>query len=131
MEKLLLTVLTILLLFIIFRLLYLYGWLGATAKRAVTFIGSAGRGKQSCSASFTACTGWTRRVLRFKKRRAYRFTLDDRCTRGGVTVELRSKNRPPLLLDKTTPTGDFFAAAPCTLTVRFQHADGGYRLEWV
>lgn len=114
-------------------LLYLCGCLTVTSKRAVTFLGSSNWKAHHCGASFSSCTGYIRRVLKFKEDRPCRFTFSDRSTRGLVRVELLDKNGALLLrLDKNTPTGNILAdkSGRYTLICRFQNADGGYRLDW-
>ena len=112
-----------------FYLLYNSGYLILNSKRAVMYVGSK-RGKK---AKFTSCTGFTRRVIRFKETRTYRFDFDCALTAGTVSVELLDSSKKPVLtLDETNPS----AAAKMErgkrydLVCRFKGASGEYTLDW-
>ena len=84
MEKALPTIILLIAMGIVFYLLYINGYLITNAKRAVMYVGSM-RGRK---ASFTACTGYTKRVVRFKESGTVRFVFDLEVSKGDVTMEL-------------------------------------------
>nr|MDE7297452.1 hypothetical protein [Lachnospiraceae bacterium] len=63
-----------------FYLLYINGWMIINAKRAVMYIGSR-RGNQ---ATFSSCTGYIKRVVRFRESRTYHFTFEPELSAGEV-----------------------------------------------
>lgn len=116
---------------LLFGWLYFMGWLPVSVKRAVLFSGNMG--KQHCSASFTACHGRIFRVIRFRESRSCSFSLTGHIRRGSVTATVQDIHGTPLLtLTDVTPTGILPAQAArrCILVLRFDHADGDFRLDW-
>lgn len=126
------TIIVLILLCIVFYFLYINGYMVMNAKRAITFIGSI-RGKGTCSASFHACSGYMKRMMRFKENGAYQFVLEANLVNGELEVEILDKNKQVLMhLDKDTRQAEIEAdcKARYTLIFRFQSASGDYRMNW-
>lgn len=111
----------------VFVFLYSQGYLAITSKSAVTFIGSA-RGN---SASFTSCSGFIKRIVRFKGDGIHSFVLDSELCKGDMSVELldSAKNRVMLL----TPVNHNASIAvekkkKYYLIINFKSATGRYSL---
>lgn len=114
---------------ILFYRLYLNGYLIISAKRALTFIGSA-RGKK---ASFSSCSGKIKWYVRFKENQALRFSFACELTKGEVTAELYAPGKELVLsLSSSHPTALLTVSKNTryTLIIRFQHATGSYSLSW-
>ena len=107
--------------------MYQSGILVLNCKSALTYIGK----NRNLSASFTRCSGYTKRILRYSAAHTCRITLEQELTRGCMQAEVydAQKNRV-LTLDDTCRTGTFDAApnARYTLVLRFHKADGSYEL---
>ena len=109
-------------------LLYENGLMVVNNKRAVSFVGSD-RGRR---ASFTACTGTIRRILRFSERKTLRMVFSPVLSKGSVWVELLDSRKQPLLrLDESCPTGSVTVekGQRYHLVFHFQSATGEYTLQ--
>lgn len=123
------TIILLLTIGIVFYLLYINGFLAAQSKMAVLYIGSL-RGN---NAKFSSCTGYTKRVIRFKDSRTYHIVFDSELTRGSVSVEiLNSVKQTIICLRSNTVSGniDVERGKRYYLVVRFQSATGSYTLSW-
>lgn len=112
--------------------LYYGGVLTLQQKRALVFIGTGSFKKRCIGASFTGCTGFTRRVLRVKESRSYGFFLSGHIQEGSVCATLQASGTPLATLTAGSPTATvFLEKGKCyRLEVRFQNASGDYQLEW-
>ena len=109
-------------------LLYDRGLMVLNSKRAVSFVGS-NRGRR---ASFTACTGTIRRILRFSESKTLRVVFSPVLSHGSVALELLDSQKQPLLrLDESCPTGSISVekGKRYHLVFRFQSATGEYTLQ--
>ena len=109
-------------------LLYQNGLMVLNSKRALSFVGSD-RGRR---ASFTACTGTVRCILRFSESKTLRVVFSPVLTKGSVTMELlNSQKQPLLLLYETHPTGSIAVekGQRYQLVFHFQSATGEYSLQ--
>ena len=109
-------------------LMYQNGLMVLNSKRALSFVGSD-RGRR---ASFTACTGTIRRILRFSDSKTLRVVFSPVLTKGSVTMELlNSQKQSLLLLDETHPTGSIPVekGQRYHLVFHFQSATGEYSLQ--
>lgn len=114
-------------------LLYWFGCLPVSMKRAATYLGSGGWGSSCVGASFTACTGKIHRILRFRESRSYSFRLTGHIQQGTVTAEILTPNRQQvLLLTSDNPSGILHVqkGQRYLLFIHFQHASGDYQLDW-
>ena len=110
-----------------FYFLYSQGYMVLKSISAVTFIGL----KKGTGASFSSCTGFIKRVIRFKEDGTYTFTLDAELSKGTVSVELEDSAK-----QKTMQLDSSHGSAAVTvekkkryyLIVRFHSATGRYTL---
>ncbi|MBE6961872.1 MAG: hypothetical protein E7445_05385 [Ruminococcaceae bacterium] len=115
-------------LIIAFWVLYTNGFLILSSKRALAFIGT----RQGREASFTACTGQIKRVVRFPESRTFHFAFSPELTRGEVSAALLDHGTQLLVLDSAVQNGAVSAekGRPYTLVIRFRSASGKYTLHW-
>ena len=114
---------------IVFYVLYINGLLILNSKRAVMYVGSKG-GKK---ATFTSCSGYTKRVVKFRESKRCRFELKTDLSKGDVTVELHEAGGGEILrLDSQTQSCEVSVekGRRYYLIVGFQTASGKYELEW-
>lgn len=106
--------------------LYANGYMVISSKRAVSFVGSD-RGRR---ASFTACTGSIKRVIRFSESRTLHADFSLTLTKGFVSAELLDDRKQPLLRLDSSPTGSVFVekGRRYWLIFHFQSATGDYTL---
>lgn len=119
----------LLILGIIFYLLYINGFLTVQSKRAVLYVGSL----KGNSARFSSCTGYTKRVIRFKESKVYCVGFDSKLIGGDVSAEiLDSTKHTVIYLNLNTPNGNIHAekGKRYYLVVRFHSATGSYTLSW-
>lgn len=111
----------------VFYVLYAEGLMAVNAKRAVLYVGTD-RGKK---ARFSSCTGYVKRVLRFREGREYRVAFACALTEGEVSLEILDRKRRPLLtLDRETPGGRILAERRKRyyLVVHYKSATGEYTI---
>jgi len=129
MDKIITPIALLVIIGIVFYFLYINGYLMINAKQAVTYIGSLGGRK----ATFTACTGYTRRVIKFKESGTVRFNLDLEIIKGEVTMELMDVTKQCILkLDNIYPSAVIHIDAKKRyfLVFRFKSASGSYLVTW-
>ena len=111
----------------IFLFLYDRGYMVINAKSAVSFIGSP----KGTGASFTSCSGYTKRIVRFKADGTYTFILYADLSKGSISVELQNAAKQNVLhLDPTSRRATITVEAKKKyyLITRFQSATGCYSL---
>ena len=116
----------------IFYLLYINGYLIVNRKRALMFVGSL-RGTNSCKATFTSCTGYVKRVVKFKESRMYCFALHTELSAGEMAVELLDAGKQKVMElsdDKQTDSVDINSKTRYYLIFRFKSATGSCEFEW-
>ena len=112
---------------ILFYRLYQSGLMILNCKSALSFVGK----NRGLSASFTGCSGYIKRILRYPDARSCTFTLTQHLTAGCMQAEIYDAQKKLLLtLDESRPSGAFLAApnARYTLVFRFHKASGSYEL---
>ena len=111
----------------VFYVLYAEGLMSINAKRAVLYVGTD-RGRK---ARFSSCSGYVKRVLRFKEGREYRVAFVCALTEGEVSLEILDRKRKPLLsLDRETPEGRILVERRKRyyLVVHYKSATGEYTI---
>jgi len=78
----------------IFAFLYNQGYMVLKSTSAVAFVGST-RGN---SARFTSCSGYMKRIVRFKADGTYTFLLDAELSKGDMSVELLDSTKQRIML---------------------------------
>ena len=129
MEKTILTFIFLAALGVILYLQYRGGMIHIQSKTAVKYIGSVG----DRYASFVACNGYTRRVVRFEKSGNVRFTFQPELSAGSVIVEVLDEKKQILrCLSSAEPVAELQVERKKTyyLVIRFRSATGSYRLDW-
>ena len=114
---------------IVLYLLYINGYLAANAKRAIMYVGFMGGRK----AAFTSCTGYTKRVIKFRENKDVHFQFDLKLSKGDVTMELLDSAKQCILkLDRTNTNAviPIHAKKRYYLVFRFKSASGSYLLSW-
>lgn len=112
--------------------LYINGYMIVNAKRAVTFIGSI-RGRGKCGASFHSCSGYMKRIMRFKESRVYHFELEVNLVSGEMVVEVLDREKKPVMrLDGNAPSAELEVDRKkrYTLIFRFKSATGDFKMRW-
>ena len=115
---------------ILMYFLYINGYMIINAKRAAVFIGSI-RGKGTCGASFRSCSGYMKRIMRFRESRAYHFVLDAKLVSGEMEVEILDRDKKVILhLDEKSPEATIEADGKkrYTLIFRFKSATGEFKM---
>ena len=114
---------------LLFYVLYINGYMVLSSKRAWMYVGTA-RGKK---ASFTSCSGYTKRVIKFEEDRTYHFNLNLELSKGDVKVEILNSEKQCLLsLDQNATVGNITVekGKRYYMLVRFQAASGQYTVNW-
>ncbi len=120
-------VLLVILLTGIFIFLYQSGYMVINSKSAALFIGSS----SGYGARFTSCSGYIKRIVRFKDEGTYTFILDAELTKGDMSVELLDSAKQKIMHLNCT---DRIASVTVEkkkkyyLVVNFQSATGKYAL---
>ena len=111
----------------IFVFLYNQGYLVINSKSAVSFIGSA----KGNGASFSSCSGYMKRVVRFPATGTYTFLLDAELTKGDIAVELLDPARHAIMaLDSVNRSASVTVdkGKKYYLVIHFKSATGRYAL---
>lgn len=113
-------------------ILYINGYGVVSNKRAVMYVGTI-RGKSSCKAMFTSCSGTIKRVMKFKEHKIVRFQLISNLSKGSLMVEILDAGKYPVAaLSEKNPIAEFEVNAKerYYLIFSFQSATGDYILSW-
>ena len=115
--------------------LYQNGYGTLNFKAALTYMGYPrwGKRKNCIQASFVACSGFTKRVVRLLPSEQYQFVFSSRITKGSVSVEIYADRKELLAqLNEEHPTVIISTDTQTRLRVvtRFKKADGDYSLAW-
>ena len=129
MEKTILTLIFLIALGVILYVQYRNGYIHIQSKTAVMYVGSIG----DRHATFTTCSGYTKRVVRFEESRTVRFMFRPELSSGNVFAELLDEKKQIVV---RLSTGNQIAEIPVEakkryyLVIRFQSATGSYQLDW-
>lgn len=109
--------------------LYSNGYMVTQMKRAIMYVES----HKGRSATFSSCTGFTRRIVRFRESRSYHFTFRAALTQGAVSAELLDSAKQLI-------QGFDVSASDCDIALerktryylvfRFAKASGKYEFDW-
>lgn len=111
----------------VFIFLYSQGYMVSKSISAVVFIGST----KGNSAKFSSCSGYMKRVIKFKEDGTYTFVLDAELSKGDMSVELIDSTK-----QKIMQLNCFNRSASITvekkkkyyLVINFRSATGRYAL---
>ena len=112
----------------VFYFLYINGYMIINAKRATFFLGKE-RGKY---ARFASCSGYMKRVIRFKESREYEFSFETELEKGEVSVELWNGNQEKVLVlsNQGKQVISVDNKKRYFLILRFVSATGSYHVDW-
>lgn len=114
--------------------LYINGYLIVKSIMALVFRGSARRWwKGRPAARVVACSGWVRKVIRFKESREYQFTFVSNVSKGSITTEVQNRKKETILKLDSENNHGFLAVdnrERYYLVVKFQKATGDFELTW-
>lgn len=111
----------------LFVFLYNQGYMVVKSTSAVAFVGSA----KGNSARFTSCSGYVKRIIRFKADGTYTFFLDAELSKGDMSVELfDSTKEKNMLLNCANQSASVSAEKKKKyyLVINFRSATGMYAL---
>ena len=111
----------------VFVFLYNQGYMVSKSIRSVVFIGSA-KGNR---AKFTSCTGYIKRVIRFKEDGTYTFVLDAELSEGDMSVEVLDSTKQKIMqLNCSNPNASITVVKnkKYYLVINFKSATGRYAL---
>ena len=77
----------------VFYFLYSQGYMISKSISAVTFIGST----KGTSARFSSCSGYIKRVIKFKEDSTYTFILDAELSKGDMSVDLLDSTKQKIM----------------------------------
>ena len=109
---------------VLFYFLWVNGYMILNAKRALLFVGSL-RGKNKCEVSFSSCSGYVKKVIKFNESREYTFKLDGDVSKGSIHVIVENKNKETILDLLTVDEKCRYY-----LMLKFEKADGKIKLQW-
>ena len=112
-------------LFFVFYILYINGLLVINAKSAVMYVGS----QRGFKAKFSSCSGYTKRVIRFKESKSYKVFFNCKLEKGEVEIELLDNAKQKLAsLNTNNPIADINVDKNKRyyLVIRFLSATGSY-----
>ena len=111
----------------VFFVLYQCGILVYQSKTAVSFVGSP----KGNGATFRSCSGFLRRVVRFRADGTYTYVLNAQLSKGQMSVELLDSKKQSLMrLDPANPRAGVSVekSKKYHLIFRFASATGSYTL---
>ncbi|MBQ3193398.1 MAG: hypothetical protein IJB59_07525 [Oscillospiraceae bacterium] len=111
----------------VFIFLYSQGYMVLKSTSAVAFIGST----KGNSARFSSCSGYMKRVIRFKADGTYTFVLDAELSKGDMSVELLDSTKQKIMqLNCSNRSGSITVEKKKKyyLVINFSSATGRYTL---
>lgn len=111
----------------VFIFLYNMGYMVINAKSAVSYVGSI----KGNGATFTSCSGYIKRIVRFQEDKTYTFFLHAELTKGDISVELLDSAKQKIMcLTRSHPSAvmDVVKNKRYYLIVNFKSATGRYSL---
>ena len=126
------TVIILIVVCVLTYLLYLNGYITIQNKKALMFVGKNGFIDRHCYAKFSACTGRLKKVIRFKEKRQYAFTLDCKLEKGEVKVTLYGADKKPVfVLTPENPSAVIDAdLGRYYMEIEIYKAYGSYDISW-
>lgn len=111
----------------IFVFLYNRGYMVAKSLSAVTFIGSS----KGAGANFTSCSGYIKRIIRFRESGTLYYYLDAELSKGDILVELLDSDKQSIMkLNRENNHASITVESKKKyyLVVNFKSATGRYSL---
>ena len=109
-------------------LLYINGYIVISSKYAFMFLGSK-RGKK---AMFSSCTGYIKRVIKFKESKVYHVNFGLELEKGEVALELLDEKKQIILSLNGNDTSEIEVESRKRyyMILRFKSATGNYEVTW-
>lgn len=122
------TIILLCLIGILTYLLYINGYMIVTSKRAFMFLGSK-RGKK---AMFSSCTGYIKRVVKFKESKMYHVDFNVELEKGEVTLEFLDAKKQLILSLNGSDISQIKVEnrQRYYMVLRFKTATGSYEVSW-
>ena len=122
------TIILLCLMGILSYLLYINGYMVVVSKRAFMFLGSK-RGKK---AMFSSCTGYIKRVIKFKESKVYHVNFGLELEKGEVALELLDEKKQIILSLNGNDTSEIEVenGKRYYMILRFKSATGSYEVTW-
>lgn len=122
------TIIILCLIGILSYFLYINGYMVVASKRAFMFLGSK-RGKK---AMFSSCTGYIKRVVKFKESKIYHVDFNVELEKGEVTLELLDKKKQLIvsLNGNESSKIEVESGERYYMILRFKSATGSYEVSW-
>ena len=122
------TIIILCLIGILSYLLYINGYMVVVSKRAFMFLGSK-RGKK---AMFSSCTGYVKRVVKFKESKVYNIDFKLELEKGEMVLELLDAKKQVILsLNKSECSKiEVESRQRYYMILRFKSATGSYEVIW-
>ena len=109
-------------------LLYINGYMVVASKRAFMFLGSK-RGKK---AMFSSCTGYVKRVIKFKESKVYPVDFKLELEKGEVSLEILDAKKQLVLVLNSSRISEIevVSGQRYYMVLRFKSASGSYEITW-
>lgn len=122
------TIILLCLMGILSYLLYINGYMVISSKHAFMFLGSK-RGKK---AMFSSCTGYIKRVIKFKESKVYHVNFGLELEKGEVALELLDEKKQIILSLNGNDTSEIEVenGKRYCMILRFKSATGSYEVTW-
>jgi len=122
------TIILLCLIGILSYLLYINGYMVISSKHAFMFLGSK-RGKK---AMFSSCTGYIKRVIKFKESKVYHVNFGLELEKGEVALELLDEKKQIILSLNSNDTSEIEVESRKRyyMILRFKSATGNYEVTW-
>ncbi|MBQ2934923.1 MAG: hypothetical protein IJD96_01665 [Lachnospiraceae bacterium] len=111
----------------VFAFLYSQGYMVSKSISAVSFVGST----KGNSASFSSCSGYLKRVIKFKENGIYTFVLDVELSKGDISIELLDSTKQKIMQLNCTNRIESITVdkkEKYYLIINFRSATGSYAL---
>ena len=109
-------------------LLYINGYMVVASKRALMFLSS----KRGRKAMFSSCTGYIKRVIKFKNSKVYHVDFKLELEKGEVILEILDAKKQSVLALNSSKISEIevVGGQRYYMVLRFKSASGSYEITW-
>ena len=109
-------------------LLYINGYMVVASKRALMFLSS----KRGRKAMFSSCTGYIKRVIKFKNSKVYHVDFKLELEKGEVILEILDAKKQSVLALNSSKISEIevVGGQRYYMVLRFRSASGSYEVTW-
>ena len=125
--KIALIVLILVVLCLLLHVLKINGFLFISKKKAKLFICRPIKNEKRLNIKFAACTGYLRKVMRFKEERKYEISFTGEVRSGSCVLELLNSNKSVVLTKNLNEEATLYLpdlTQKYMLSINFENADG-------